>query len=211
MNISRRSRLGRVLALGVVPALVVGLVLGPQIWGVLTAGIDLPVPVGGLATGAAVIWLVAALVAWVVLWTAGGDTHPDDKRGRMGRIAAGAIVAALLLGGTVAGDALSEAGCGQGRAEIIAQLVPLDGARATFSEDDIKDLCHAMYTRTGAPDDVFAHHAAQLTSRGWRVMSSDPTMSPPSFEAQRHDLSVYISVVDVDGENMVQLLASRSE
>ncbi len=211
MNISRRSRLGRVLASGVVPALVVGLVLGPQTWEALTAGIDLLIAVGGLATGAAVIWLVAALVAWVALWVTGGDAHPDDKRGRMGRIAAGAMVAVLLLGGTLAGNALSEAGCGHGRAESIAQLVPLDGARATFSEDDIKDTCHAMYRTTAAPDDVFAHHGGQLTFRGWMVTPSDPTFFPPSLQARRGDLNVHVLVDRIDGENRVQLMAWRSE
>lgn len=210
MNISRRSRLGRVLALGVIPALVVGLVLGPQTWEVLTAGIDLPVSIGGLATGAVVIWLVAALVAWVALWAAGGEAHPDDAPGGLGRVAAGAMVAVLLLGGIFAGNAISKAGCGHGREEIIAQLVPLGGARATFSEDNIKDLCHAMYTTTAGPDDVFAHHGAQLASRGWRVTPSDPTMFPPYVEARSGDLNVTISVDRIDGENLVQLLASRA-
>ncbi len=210
MNISQRSRLGRVLALGVVPALVVGLVLGPHTWKVLTAGIDLPVSVGGLATGAAVIWLVAALVAWVALWAAGGDAHPDDERGRTGRVAAGAMVAVLLLGGTFAGNALSEAGCGHGREEIIAHLVPLGGARATFSENVIEDYCYARYTTTAAPDAVFAHHGTQLTSRGWMVTPSDRMMSPPYLEARRGALKVYVSVDPFNGENMVQLLASGS-
>ncbi len=210
VEIARRTRLGRVLALGVVPALVVAVVLGPQIWVLLTAGIDLPVPVGSLATGAAVIWLVAALVCWVALWLAGRDGHPNDERGRGGRVAAGAIVAVLLLAATIAGNALSEAGWGDGREKIVDALVPLGGARARYSEDDLKDLCHAQYMTTAAPDDVFAHHGAQLTAQGWRVRPPDPTIVPPYLEARRGDLSVHVSVDRIDGENLVQLLASRS-
>lgn len=203
MNISRRSRLGWVLVLGVVPALVVGLVLGPHTWKVLTAGIDLPVSVGGLATGTAVIWLVAALVAWVALWAA--------ERGRTGCVAAGAMVAVLLLGGTFAGNALSEAGCAHGREEIIAHLVPLGGARATFSENILEHYCWAQYTTTAARDDVFAHHGTQLTSRGWMVTPpSDRMMSPPYLEARRGDLAVYVWVDPFNGENMVRLVASGS-
>ena len=209
MAISQRTRLGRILALGVVPALVVGMVLGPQTWGVLTAGIDLPVPVTGLAIGAAVLWLATALVAWVALWAAGGNAHPDDERRRPGRVAAGAMVVLLLLAGTLGGKALREAGCGHGREAVIAQLVPLGGARATFSEDDLADLCHALYTTTAAPADVFVHHEAQLLSHGWTVTPSDPIAFPPSLQARRGDLDVYVSVDRIDGENLVQLLASR--
>ncbi|MDP9355444.1 MAG: hypothetical protein M3R02_09220, partial [Chloroflexota bacterium] len=59
------------------------------------------------------------------------------------------------------------------------------------------------------PADIFAHHGAQLTAQGWTVTRSDPTTFPPYLEARRDDLSVYVSVDRVDGENLVQLLASR--
>ncbi len=211
VNTSRRTRIGRILALGVVPALVVGMVLGPQTSALLRADIDLPVPVAELATWAAVLWLVAAVVGWVALRVAGEGAHPDDGPHRRGRVAASAIVVVLLLAGTLTGSALGQAGCGHGRAETIGQLVPLGGVRATFSEDDIKDNCHAMYTTTAAPDDVLAHHGGQLTARGWTTTPSDPTWVDPFLQARRGDLTVYVSVNRINGENLVQLSASRTE
>ncbi|MDP9357760.1 MAG: hypothetical protein M3Q71_04235 [Chloroflexota bacterium] len=125
------------------------------------------------------------------------------------RVAVGATVAVLLVTGTLVGYAVRQAGCGQGREAVIAHLVPIGGARATFSEDEIKDLCHARYTTTAPPADVFDHHGAQLTSQGWKVTPSDPTTFPPYLKARRGGLSVYVSVDRSDGENIVQLLASR--
>ncbi len=139
-----------------------------------------------------------------------GCRNSGKRTGRIvRRIAVGATVAVLLVTGTLVGNGVRQAGCGQGREAVIAQLVPFGGARATFSEDKIKDLCHARYTTTAAPADVFAHHGAQLTSQGWTVTSSDPTTFPPYLEARRGRFSVYVSVGHINGENVVQLLASR--
>ncbi len=157
--------------------------------------------------------LVAARGTASRTWTA--VTHRRSERARAGgprvvrRIGVGATVAVLLVAGSLVGNAVRHAGCGQGREEIIAQLVPFDRARAIFSEDKIKDLCHAGYMTTAASADVFAHHGAQLTSLGWSVTPSDPTTFPPYLEAQRGDLNVYVSVDRIDSENIVQLLASR--
>ncbi len=148
-------------------------------------------------------------------WTA--VTHQRSERARAGGprvvrlIGVGATVAVLLVAGSLVGNAVRQAGCGQGREEIISQLAPFGGARATFSEDKIKDLCHAGYMTRAAPADVFAHHGAQLTSLGWSVTPSDPRTFPPYLEARRSDLNVYVSVDRSDGENIVQLLASRVE
>ncbi len=141
-----------------------------------------------------------------------GGPHPHSgKRTRRTtrRVIIGTTLALLLVAGTLVGNALNEAGCGHGREAVIAQLVPLGGARATFSEDNLKDLCNAGYTTTAVPADIFAHHGAQLTAQGWTVTRSDPTTFPPYLEARRDDLSVYVWVDRVDGENLVQLLASR--
>lgn len=127
-DVSWRTRRGRILALGVVPMLVVGLVLGPKSWALLTAGIRLPVPVAGFGSGAAMLWPAAALVAWVALWAAGEDTHPGKRTGRTARrVVASATVAVRHVTGTFVGNAQSEAECGHGRDAVIGQLIPLGG------------------------------------------------------------------------------------
>ena len=64
VDVCPRTLAGRVLALGVVPALVVAAVLVPQAWEILAADVDLPLPVAPFAIGGTLIWLPAALVAW---------------------------------------------------------------------------------------------------------------------------------------------------
>src|SRR5215208_6282230 len=78
-EVSQTSALGRFLALGVLPALAVGLVLGPQTWQLLTAEVDLPITTGGFIS-AVLIWLLATLVAWIALWTVGGSTRFKGAR-----------------------------------------------------------------------------------------------------------------------------------
>ncbi len=174
----------------------------------------------------------------------GSRTGRGGERGRnrgkrtgpiVRRVAVGAALALLLVGGVLAGNAVREAGCGDGRRAVIAQLAPLGTARATFEDNKLKDICVAEYATTAAPAEVFAHHGAQLTHQGWTVAAGDPLSDPPSLQARRGNLAVYISVVnvsgettappdqappsqkpgrpvvDIDGEKIVQLAASRLE
>jgi hypothetical protein len=140
MDFCQRTRAGKVFALVILPALVVGAFYGPQTWSMLTASIDLPIPLQPVAVVVTLIWLMAALVAWLALGVARGG-HTVPHRYRFGRVAAGtAILIQLFLVGVWAGNELGEAGCGSGNDAALANRVPLDGARATFSEDDLKDV-----------------------------------------------------------------------
>ncbi|MDP9368167.1 MAG: hypothetical protein M3Q03_07820 [Chloroflexota bacterium] len=82
---------------------------------------------------------------------------------------------------------------------------------AAFSEDDLKDLCHAHYATSAAPAEILTRRAVQLMAEGWIVDSPARRTFPPYLEAGRGDLGVYISVVDVDGETFVQVDALRIE
>ena len=209
MGISQRAWFGPVLAFGVIPALLAVAVFGPQTRQTLTASIDLPVHVA-FAIPLAFIWLVGVLVALISLWIAGWKAQSPDHRYRPVRLgAAGIIVTALIVGGLVLGIALEESGCGKGRDAIIAELVPLGDARATFSENDLTDSCDGEYTTTAEDVEVIAHHRAQLTSRGWTVTQSGATSFQPNFTARRGDLVVGVSVNRIEGKNWVQFSAFR--
>jgi hypothetical protein len=210
LDFLQRTWFGPVLVFGVIPALLAGVVLGPQIWQTLTAKIDLPVRLDSIAFPLVLIWIVAVLVAWVALWVSGWKPH-SSVRYRPFRLAAGVIlVTALLVGGMIPGYALRESGCGKGRDALLSELVPLGQAHATYSEDDIKDNCHGQYATSAAAEEIFAHHGAQLTSRGWTVTQSGATSLQPYLTARRGDLVVSISVNFFEGDNLVQILASQA-
>ena len=164
------------------------------------------------------------------------DRNHSERTGlTVRRVVGGAALAMVLVGGVLAGNAVREAGCGHGRRTVLAQLAPLGAAPATFEDNKLKDICVAEYATTAAPAEVFAHHGAQLTHQGWTVAAGDPLVDPPSLQARRGNLAVYISVVnvsgertappdqappsqkpgrpvvDIDGETIVQLAVSRLE
>jgi hypothetical protein len=168
MDFCPQTWAGRLFAFVAVPALVIGAFYGPQTWSMVTASIQLPFPVQAAAVTATLVWLVAALVAWLALGVARG-THSALHRYSVARVAlGGSILVALFVVGLWAGKGLGEAGCGRGKDDALAELIPVGGARATFSEDDLLNFCGGSYTTTAMPADVLAHHGAQLRPEAGR-------------------------------------------